>query len=347
MTHPADRPDVPGRLMLAEIEQQPDVLARQLADRLPAARALAARIAAAAPRFVVIAARGSSDHAALYAKYLIEIGLGLPVALASPSTLTVYRARPRLDEVLWIAISQSGGSPDLVEATAVARRCGAFTVAVTNTPGSDLSGTAEHELDLDAGPERSVAATKTYTAQLFALWLLIDAWRGGDASPGRTLPDLAARAMQTPGVDELAQRYRFAQRLVTTGRGLSYPSAAEAALKLMETCYLSAQAFSGADLLHGPLAMLDGGTPVLALLAPDAAGVAMGPVLERLDESGVEVSVVGAGPEAALRLPSDVPPELSPIVEIIPLQRLALTMAVDRQLDPDTPRALRKVTRTW
>ena len=350
MTLTASPPDRPaGALMAAEIAEQPAVLDRILLESPAEVRRVAARISQARPRFVVIAARGTSDHAALYLKYLVEIGLGLPCGLASPSTTTAYGARPDLRDVLWVAVSQSGGSPDLLESTRVAASAGALTLAVTNAPGSPLAQAAQLHLDIRAGAERAVAATKTYTATLLTLWLLFDAWRGGDGSAARGLSVLADDLVSNDDVAAVAARFRFVDKVVVTGRGYAYPTAREAALKLMETSYLAAHAFSGADLLHGPLAMIDEDRPVVAVVPTGAAGVAMVPVLDRLAERGADLTVVGA-PEYAAGHPHLVVPqtheELSPILEIIPLQRLAHAMAVARHYDPDAPRGLSKVTRT-
>jgi len=338
--------------MANEIGEQPQVLAGLLDSGRHQFLAMADIIKTASPRFVLLAARGTSDHAALYAKYLIEISLGLPVGLASPSTLTAYGATPQLEGVLWLAVSQSGGSPDLVESTAAARRLGALTVAVTNSPESPLAGAAEHHLDIGAGSETAVAATKSYTAQLLALWLLVDAWRGGTSAGAAGLPEWAASVLADDTVMEVAGGYRFADRIITTGRGYSYPTAREGALKLMETSYLPAQAFSGADLLHGPFAMIDSQHPVIAVVPQGIGGTAMRPVLERLADRGAHVCVVG-DPSAALPgslvlpLPAGVPEELSPVLQILPLQRLALQLSVERGNDPDAPRGLLKVTETW
>jgi glutamine---fructose-6-phosphate transaminase (isomerizing) len=341
-----------GRLMAAEIAEQPQAWRRLLADGADAITAAAARITEAAARFVLFVGRGSSDHAALYGKYLVEITLGLPAGLVSPSTMTVYGARPRLRDVLYVAVSQSGGSPDLVRSVAVARQQGALTLAVTNSPTSALAAAAELHVDVLAGPERSVAATKSYTAELLALYLLFDRVDGGDGRHASTLPDLGARVL---GADDLvgavAERYLFAQRLITTGRGYSLPTACEAALKLMETCYLSAQAFSGADLLHGPLATVDAQVPVLAIVPEGAAGAAMLPVLSRLAERNADVVGIGVGPAPHkmagwINLPGGIPVELSPLLEILPLQQLARHLAIARGGDPDKPRGLSKVTET-
>lgn len=344
--------EVRGQLMAAEIAEQPSAWQRLLDNGTEPITAAAARITEYKPRFVQFVARGTSDHAALYAKYIVEISHQLPAGLVSPSTTTVYGARPDLRDVLYIAVSQSGGSPDLVQSVEVARAQGALTLAVTNNVSSPLSKAAELHIDVAAGAEQSVAATKSYTAELLALYLLFDRVAGGDGSAARALPDLGARVLEGDAhVRDVAQRYRFAQRLITTGRGYSYPTAREAALKLMETSYLSAQAFSGADLLHGPLATVDPQVPVLAVVPAGAGGAAMGPVLERLSERNADVFGVGAasvieGLAGGIALPDGVDDSLSPLLEIIPLQQLALHLAIARGGDPDTPRGLRKVTET-
>ena len=338
--------------MAAEIAEQPDALQRLLDRTLAPIRQVAEQIRERQPRFVLLAARGTSDHAALYAKYLVEITLGLPAGLVSPSTMTVYGARPDLTGVLWVAVSQSGGSPDLVDSTAAARTCGALTLAVTNDPASPLADAAELGIDVLAGPERAVAATKSYTSQLLALYLLADAWRGGDGRAARPLPTLAAQVLDQADGVQAAERYRFVERLVTTGRGYAYPTAREAALKLMETSYLSAHAFSGADLLHGPLAMIDEDRPVVAVVPEGVGGTVLTPVLERLRERGADVLVVGdpkaaTGATRVIPLPGGIDEQVAPILQILPLQQLAHTIAVTRGYDPDAPRGLKKVTETW
>jgi glucosamine--fructose-6-phosphate aminotransferase (isomerizing) len=342
----------PGALMAAEIIEQPDAWRRLLSEGREQLDTVARRIAAFDPTMVLFVARGTSDHAALYGKYLTEIVAQRPAGLVSPSTMTAYGARPSLDRVLMVGVSQSGGSPDLVQSLEVAREQGALTLAITNQPGSPLARVAELEIDVLAGKERAVAATKSYTAQLLALYLIIDRLRGGDGSSAEALPALAEQVITNDThVRELAQRYRFASRLVTTARGYSYATAREAALKLMETSYVGAQAFSGADLLHGPLAMIDPQVPVLTVVAPGVGGEAMQQVLPRLAEVGADVFCVGspAAVEAAsvgVALPAGVSEELSPLLEIIPFQQLALHLAVARGGDPDAPRGLKKVTET-
>jgi glucosamine--fructose-6-phosphate aminotransferase (isomerizing) len=342
--------------MAADIDEQPAGYERLLSDEYaaPIAR-VAATIAERRPRHVVFTARGTSDHAALYGAYLAEIRLGLPAGLASPSAVTLFGARPDLSDALVVGVSQSGGSPDLAEVLRSARDSGALTLAVTNAPDSPLAGTAELSVDIAAGHERAVAATKTYTAELLALLLLVEGIRSGDGTlPDderralAALPELAARTLADPTATELAPRYRFAGQLVTTGRGYAYPTAREAALKLMETSYLPALAFSGADLLHGPLAMTDPDVPVLAVVGSGPGGQAMREVLPRLGERRADVVVVGSAEvEGATRLGvPEVDERYAPLLDILPLQRLALALALTRGEDPDAPRGLKKVTAT-
>lgn len=346
----------PGAGMAADIAGQPDGYARLLEFGVGPITKVARQIAERRPRFVLFTARGTSDHAALYAAYLTEIRLGVPAGLASPSAITVYGARPDLRDALVVGVSQSGGSPDLVEVVKVARQAGALTLAVTNNPDSALVGAAELHIDVLAGHERAVAATKTYTAELLALLLLVEAVRGegslegGERADLDRLPDLARGVLADPSADQLAARYRFADRLVTTGRGYAYPTARETALKLMETSYLSALAFSGADLLHGPLAMTDPDVPVLAVVGGGPGGAAMAEVLGRLAERRADLLVVGAAsqlPPTAVRIGTpEVDERFAPLLDILPLQRLALALALARGEDPDAPRGLKKITET-
>lgn len=337
---------VPGARMAAEIEQQPAALATLLEPaRLAGIRQLGEVVRQRAPRFVLLAARGTSDHAAQYAKYLVEVSLGLPAGVASPSTMVAYGARPDLSDVLLLTISQSGQTPDLVETVRTARAGGATTLSVTNSPGSDLALESELHLDIAAGPQLAEVPTKSYSSELLALWLLVEAVRGGDAAAAQAIPAAAASLVRRRSeVSDLTASFRDVTRLVTTGRGYSYPTAREAALKLMESALVAAHAFSGADLLHGPLAMIDQGNPVIAIVPDGHGSDAMKPVLERLAERGAQVAVFG-GRESLGRGSWDfelgcgsIPEELHPIVDIIPLQQLALEMALARGFDPDSPR---------
>ncbi|WP_326652492.1 MULTISPECIES: SIS domain-containing protein [unclassified Streptomyces] len=352
-TNSAAQSERPGRIMSGEMAEQPAVLRRLLQEGAPKIREVAAAIAARSPRFVLLTARGTSDNAALYAKYLLEIQLGLPCGLTSMSTTTAYGARPDLTDVLVITVSQSGGSPDLVASTKAAREAGAVTLSVTNNADSPLAAVSEFHIDILAGEEKALPATKTYTASLLALYLFVEGLRGGDGAAAKILPELAAQTLSRQDeVRQLASRYRFAERMVITSRGYGYPTAKEAALKLMETSYIPALAYSGADLLHGPLAMVDNISPVIAVVTDGKGGEALQPVLDRLRDRGADLVVIGPKPQvdaasAGFALPVDgVPEELQPILEILPLQLLAYEVTIARGQDPDAPRALAKVTQT-
>jgi glutamine---fructose-6-phosphate transaminase (isomerizing) len=346
-----------GAGMAADIAEQPDGYERLLtARRIDEIAKVAAQIAHWQPRHVVFTARGTSDHAALYAAYLTEIRLGIPAGLASPSVVTLYGARPDLAGALVVGVSQSGGSSDLVEVIRTARESGAHTLAVTNNPDSPLAAAAELHIDVAAGRERAVAATKSYTAELLALLLLVEGVRAGDGKLSgdervalAELPGLAAKVLEDPTPAELAPRYRFAATMVTTGRGYAYPTARETALKLMETSYVAGLAFSGADLLHGPLAMTDPDVPVLAVVGDGPGGTAMRDVVARLGERRADVVTIGPSnvEGAALRIGTPAVDErYAPLLDILPLQRLALAVALARGEDPDAPRGLKKVTVT-
>jgi glutamine---fructose-6-phosphate transaminase (isomerizing) len=348
--------DERGTGMATDIAEQPEVFAGLLEPaRLAAIEAVAQAIAQRRPKHVVFTARGTSDHAALYAAYLTEIRLGRPAALASPSALTLYGARPDYSEALVVGVSQSGGSPDLTEVLKIARAQGALTLAVTNNPDSPLNSTAELAVDIAAGHERAVAATKTYTAELLTLLLLVEAIRNGGTVAAEELrelaklPDLAQAVVSDATPQQVADRYRFAASVVTTGRGYAYPTAREAALKLIETSYVAALAFSGADFLHGPLAMADPGVPVLAVVGSGPGGAAMKQVLDRLCERRADVVTIGSnvvtGASARLAVPG-VDERYAALLDILPLQKLALAIALGRGENPDAPRGLKKVTET-
>ncbi|HEU4492660.1 MAG TPA: SIS domain-containing protein [Rubrobacteraceae bacterium] len=342
-----------GTKMLKEIHEQPEVLARVLdegwTEVLAAARSLRER----GFRFVMLAARGTSDNAALYAKYLFEVLLGVPTALASPSAFTLYGSEMKLDDVLMIGISQSGESRDVLETVRRSRELGASTLSVTNGEASALAQVADHHLFLRAGVEESVAATKTYTASLLVLYLLVEALRG-QQTPGAGARELPAAAREVLGTGwEGTERYRYADHLVVTSRGYNFATAQEAALKLMETTYVVAEAFSAADLRHGPIAMIGQDFPVIAIVPPGRVREGMGALVESLRERGAEVAVIcedGALARHAgvsFEVPCSCPEELSPVLYALPPQILAHDLARLKQIDPDAPRGLSKVTETW
>jgi glucosamine--fructose-6-phosphate aminotransferase (isomerizing) len=339
-----------------EIREQPEVIERLLtAQRGPMAR-LARRIRRRPIDGVVIAARGTSDHAAIYAQYLFGTRLRLPVALAAPSILSIYGVVPRFERSLVIGISQSGASPDVVGLVAAARAQGAPTIAITNTPASELAAAADDVIDLAAGSELALAATKTYTAELAAIARLVVALVDDDDAEAELsgLPTAIEAALSVePDADRVAAATASTDRCVVLGRGYHYATAREWALKLKELAYVLADPYSAADFQHGPLALVQAGFPVLAVVRSGAAAPGMAELVARLGtEHGAEVLVVAddaavrARARHALATPADVPEWLAPMVDIVPCQLFARASAIARGIDPEVPRHLHKVTRT-
>jgi len=340
--------------MLREIGEQPAALARTLRAESGRVRRLAATLARRDIRLVVLAARGSSDNAALFGRYLIEITCGIPVSLAAPSVHTLYGARLRLRDALVVGISQSGESPDVNGVVDEARGGGALTLGITNEAGSTLTRVADEVLLVHAGRERSIAATKTYTGQLLILHLLAAALAGRRRWPDlERLPELVEAAIAlAEDVPAQVERYRFMDRCAVVARGLNYANAFELAIKLMETSYVVADRFSAADFLHGPLAMVGEGFPVL-LLAPEGRTLDdMERLLIRLEKLRAETVVFSnrrslqARGTMSIRIPPRLPETLSPIPTIVPAQLFAAHLARVKGLDPDAPRSLTKITRT-
>ena len=338
-----------------EIREQPEVLGRLLRDGRAQAEAVAARIRERAARYVVIAARGSSDNAARYAQYLFGAHNRLPVCLATPSLFTAYGAGPSLAGALVIGVSQSGRSPDIVAVLEAGRRDGSLTVAITNEPDSPLARASEHVLPLLAGPERAVAATKTYTASLGALAMLSAALEASETrwAELERVPALMRAAIEAnAALGDKVARYLYAEHFVVVGRGFNYSTAFELALKMKETSYLVAEPYSPADLLHGPVAMIDRGFPAL-VVAPSGRVLAdLAALIDKLDERHAELVVISddatvrARARVGLPLPPGIPEWLSPLVAIVPGQLWAVALARTRGLDPDRPRGLSKVTET-
>ena len=339
--------------MYEEIREQPDVLDELLQEGWGSVHAAARTLREQGFRFVMIAARGTSDNAALYAKYLFEVRLGVPTALASPSTFTLYGRTMNLQDVLVIGVSQSGESKDVLEVVRKARELGARTLSITNEETSSLAESADHHLFLHAGNEESVAATKTYTAELLTLYLLVAALDGAEQpDPATTqLPQQARRVLETGW--EGVSRYRYADYMTTVSRGYNFATAKEAALKLMETTYIVAEAFSAADLRHGPIAMIGRDFPVVAIAPPGKAQPGMSSLVENLGERGAELVVISDDDSmldkasAKYAISDSIPEELSPVLYAIPIQLLAENLARLKGLNPDAPRGLSKVTETW
>jgi glutamine---fructose-6-phosphate transaminase (isomerizing) len=336
--------------MAREIAETPDVVGRMLGREDGAIGELAARLAGRMPAVVVTCARGSSDNAAAYFKYLVEILIGVPVASIGPSVASLYRAPLRLEGAVVVSVSQSGQSPDIVALQAAARKAGAFAIAVVNDAASPLAGEADATLAVHAGVEKSVAATKTFLASAAMLAALAARW-AGDAGLQRAvaaLPDSLGKALDADW-GALTPVLTAAESAYVLGRGPALPIAAEAALKLKETAVLHAEAFSGAEVMHGPLQLVDRGFPVLALRPKDAADAAMGETVARIRAAGGAVFEAEAGAAAAAgRLPVAATghPFLDPLAMLAAFYRVAESVARGRGHDPDKPTQLRKVTET-
>ena len=341
-----------------EILEQPEVAARFLASERDAIDAIAADLRAREHpiRHVVIAARGTSDHAAIYAQYVLGVRHGLTVGLGTPSVVSIYGADPDVRDALVIGISQSGASPDIVAVIAAARAQGAPTVAITNEPDSALGAAADRTIGLEAGPELAIAATKTYTAQLLAVACLSAALSNDPADPYAlaAIPDALAAALATePDIERIVADQAGAARSLVFARGYEYATAREWALKLKELARVFADPYSAADFQHGPLTLVEPGVPVLAVArsGPTAADVValLGRLRTDLDAA---LMVVSDLPDALalarwpVALPAGTPEWLGPIVSIVPGQLHAYHLTRARGLDPDRPRNLSKVTKT-
>jgi glucosamine--fructose-6-phosphate aminotransferase (isomerizing) len=343
--------------MSREVAEQPDALRRTLAHLTPRADDVL-DLAEGTDR-VLLVARGSSDHAALYAHYLLGLRAGRLATSASPSFATAYDVPLDLQGTLAVAVSQSGATQEIVETLGWASRNGARTLAITNVEGSDLAAQADLTLVTQAGPEQALPATKSHTTQLAAV-ALVGAALAAERDGGRDLdllaqvPDAVAQVLAngTEGVEQVVGEVVGARTVVVAGRGYHSATAREIALKLQEACEVPAVGLSWADLLHGPLALLDAEAPAL-LVAPPTGPVLAGTVTvaRRLAERGAPVFGIGGdGAFAAacrLVLPaSDLPEHLAPIAAVVPGQQLAEALARRLGLDPDHPRGLRKVTQT-
>jgi glutamine---fructose-6-phosphate transaminase (isomerizing) len=342
--------------MYQEICEQPAALARTLKSELRHMERLKRLLAEHPPRFIVLVARGTSDNAAQFARYLIEISTGIPVSLAAPSIFTLYNADVDYRDALVIAISQSGESTDINAVLERARARGALTIGITNESRSEMAALAAHTFLVRAGKEKSVAATKTYTGQMMVLYLIAHALgakiRIADLEriPGWT----EAALRLSPAIETLAQRYRFMEYAVVVARGLNYANAFEFALKMMETCYVVAERFSSADFLHGPIALVERGFPLFLFAPSGATWPTMKEMLEKLRQLKAETLIVtdrqnGEAPALAGRsivVPARIPELFTPIPYIVPAQLFAAALAREKGLDPDRPRTLSKVTQT-
>ncbi|MDD2485041.1 MAG: SIS domain-containing protein [bacterium] len=342
-------------LMVQEIHEQPKVLQQIIKQEEAGIASICEEIKARDIRFIIIAARGTSDNASTYAKYLFQINNGLPVAMAAPSLFTLYEADIRMDNTLIIGVSQSGAAPDVISVVENARQKGAMTIAITNEEGSPLAVAAERAVYCRAGKELSVAATKTYTSQLAIFYLLSSLLKGDKEAVGRlaSVGEKMERLFETEKDIECGcERYRYMNECMVIGRGMNYATALEMALKLKETCYVVAEPFSAADLMHGPIALVEEGFPVILFALSGRTYPNMLQLTKDLNERKAETIVISDMPEAldlgktAFRLPAIADEGLSPLVGIVAGQLFAYYLSYSKGYDPDKPRSLRKVTLT-
>ena len=345
-----------GRMsvMLQEIAEQPAALERTIAQERAKIAKLGNLLNSRDIHLIVLVARGSSDNAALFGRYLLEITTGIPVSLSAPSVHTVYNARLRLDHALVVGVSQSGEGEDINRVLESARESGAYTIGITNEPGSSMTGVVHETLLTQGGRERSVAATKTFTGQMLLFYMLA-AELAHSALPFNydAIPEFVAGALeQQPAIRELVQRYVFMENCVVVGRGLAYANAYELALKLMETCYVVAERFSSADFLHGPVAMVERHFPVILFAPPGVMLPGVKSLIARLRELHADTLAITSDIEAAgmctrsIVMSREIDEFLAPIPYIVPGQLFAALLAEAKELNPDAPRSLLKVTRT-
>ena len=340
--------------MMEEIQEQP----RKLRHTFAAERAHALQFKQFASqrkfRLIVLVARGTSDNAAQFGRYLLELTTGIPVSLAAPSIHTLYHARLDLRQALVVGISQSGAGPDINLVLDAARRQGAYTVGITNEAHSETARVVDEVFLVRAGRQRSVAATKTYTGQLMLLYLLAAA-----LGPRITLPEVSEipdhvekTLTLAPQIRELVERYRYMRQCVVVARGLNYANAFELSLKLMETCYVVAERFSSADFVHGPIALVERDFPVIVLMPPGKTFRELKSLVHRLHGLRAETLAITSAdvklPDTTrvIGVPGSIPEIYSPIPYIVPGQLIAEALADVKGIDPDKPRSLQIVTRT-
>jgi len=340
--------------MLSEIAEQPEALARTIREERSKIAKLGQTLKARDIDLIVLVARGSSDNAALFGRYLLEIKTGIPVSLSAPSVHTIYKAKLKLNHALVVGVSQSGEGEDINLVLENARQCGAFTVGITNEPNSSMTSIVDETLLMHGGRERSVAATKTFTGQMLLFYMLAaELCDRAAAVSYEPIPDLVSRALeQKQAIIELVQRYVFMENCVVVGRGLAYANAYELALKLMETCYVVAERFSSADFFHGPLAMVERHFPVILFAPPGEMLAGVKGLIERLRELHAETLTITSDQDTAdlctrsIIMPPEIDEFLAPIPYIVPGQLFAALLAEAKGLNPDAPRSLSKVTRT-
>lgn len=339
-------------LMLQEITEQPVVLERTIQAERAKLKKLGEFLKNREIDLIVLVARGSSDNASLFGRYLLEITTGIPVSLSAPSVFTLYNSNLNLKRAVVIGVSQSGEGVDINQVLESAKKSGAFTIGITNEPESSMTKIADETLLIHAGREKSVAATKTYTGQMLHFYMLASILAKKPLDFEK-IPHFAAQVLQLRSeVQEIVERYVFMENCVVVGRGLNYGNSYELALKLMETCYVVAERFSSADFFHGPLAIIERRFPVI-LFAPRGVTISSSiDLLKRLHELNADSLAITNDNKISklssrfLKLPEEIDEFLSPIPFIIPAQLFAALLAKEKGLDADAPRSLSKVTKT-
>lgn len=338
--------------MLEEIAEQPAVLERTIKNEKEKITKIGEILSKRDIDLIVIVARGSSDNASLFGRYLLEITTGIPVSLSAPSVFTLYDAKLNLKRALVIGVSQSGEGTDINTVLEKAKQAGAFTIGITNEVDSTMARIADEVLLIHAGREKSVAATKTYTGQMLHFYMLARALSEKKLEFEK-IPHFSAQALQLKQeVEDLVRRYVFMENCVVVGRGLNYGNSYELALKLMETCYVVAERFSSADFFHGPLAIVERRFPVILFAPQGVTRQSNVDLLERLGELHADCLAItnderiAALSSRALLMPPEIDEFLSPIPFIIPAQLFAALLAREKGLDADAPRSLSKVTQT-
>jgi glutamine---fructose-6-phosphate transaminase (isomerizing) len=339
-------------LMIQEITEQPVVLERTINGEREKVKKLREFLSKKEIDLIVLVARGSSDNACQFGRYLLEVTCGIPVSLAAPSVYTLYNAKMNLSRALVVGVSQSGEGTDINLVLENAKKSGAFTIGITNEADSTMAKIADETLLIHAGREKSVAATKTYTGQMLHFYNLAMALSDAKIEVEK-IPDYASQATQLKSeVKQLVERYVFMENCVVVGRGMNYGNSYELALKLMETCYVVAERFSTADFFHGPLAIVERRFPVIMLAPKGVTRQSSIDLLKRLKELNADSLSITNSKEIAklssrnLLMPSDIDELLSPIPFIIPAQLFAALLSAAKGIDADAPRSLSKVTKT-
>jgi len=342
--------------LYSEITEQPERIKSLLASQKKNIEQIAAEIQKRDIQYVFLAARGTSDNAGRYANYLLGAQNGLPLALATPSLFTYYNQPPKLKNALVIGISQSGQSPDIVSVLEEGKKQNCLTLSLTNEPKSPLAQASDFVIDLKAGPEKAVAATKTYTSELMAVAMLSTAL----SKNKKAWTELEKVSVwmkqvlkQNDFISQSAQRYRYIDQTVVLGRGFNYATAFEWALKMKELTYINAEPYSSADFAHGPIAMMVKGYPVFAVAPKGKVFDSMLEMLKRLrSDLSAELVVISNDKRALslaqvpLTIPVDVPEWLSPMVSILPAQLFAYNLTIAKGYNTEQPRSIRKVTET-